>query len=273
MTFQLMLFPDFKEKAFTLSYDDGNVCDVRLIEIMQKNGLKGTFNLNSGFMQYDSKVKDVSLYLDSGNEVAVHGKEHLSLTACTDEQIEREILLDRVKLEEMTGKLVTGMAYANGVTDDRVVDILKKCGIDYSRTTKSTKEFKIDDDWLRLKPTCHHDDEQIFELADKFLSNEEYWYFWGRHPKLFYVWGHSYEFDKKNNWERFEEFASKIGNKEDVWYATNGEIYRYVEAFKSLRYGVGNSCVYNPSSLDVFIIRPNGKKYKVPAGQTITLEE
>lgn len=41
-------FPNFKLKAVTLSYDDGVRQDKRLIAIMKKYGLKGTFNLNGG---------------------------------------------------------------------------------------------------------------------------------------------------------------------------------------------------------------------------------
>ena len=37
-----------KKKAFTLSFDDGIMQDARAIEILDKYGLKATFNLNSG---------------------------------------------------------------------------------------------------------------------------------------------------------------------------------------------------------------------------------
>ena len=43
-----MLYPQGKLKALTLSYDDGVEQDIRLMEIMNRHGLKGTFNLNSG---------------------------------------------------------------------------------------------------------------------------------------------------------------------------------------------------------------------------------
>lgn len=45
-----MPFPDGKRKALTFSYDDGNEEDVRLIGLMNRYGLKGTFNLNSGLL-------------------------------------------------------------------------------------------------------------------------------------------------------------------------------------------------------------------------------
>ena len=43
-----MRFPGGLGKAFTMSYDDGVEQDIRLIQIMRENGVKGTFNLNSG---------------------------------------------------------------------------------------------------------------------------------------------------------------------------------------------------------------------------------
>ena len=44
-----MKFKDGKSKALTLSYDDAVVQDIRLIGIMDKYGIKGTFNVNSGW--------------------------------------------------------------------------------------------------------------------------------------------------------------------------------------------------------------------------------
>ena len=42
-----MLFPGGKQKALTLSYDDGVQQDIRFIEILDKYGIKCTFNINS----------------------------------------------------------------------------------------------------------------------------------------------------------------------------------------------------------------------------------
>ncbi len=275
MTFQLLLFPNFRDKAVTLSYDDGNIADVRLVEIMNKYRLKGTFNLNSGRAHAANCVQAEDykkVYLDGGHEIAVHGREHLSLTAIPKESIIDEIHSDRVALEEITGGLVTGMAYAYGAFDDRTVECLQQCGIDYSRTVISTERFELCDDWLRLPTTCHHRNAKLMELVDAFLKERKDPYSWVNSPKLFYLWGHSYEFNDYDEWEIIEKFAEKIGGREDVWYATNGEIYRYVEAYKALRYGTGNKRVYNPSALDVYIKTFSNKRYRIPAGETVELE-
>ena len=42
MSGMFMRFPKGRAKALTLSYDDGTEQDIRLIRIMNQNGLKGT---------------------------------------------------------------------------------------------------------------------------------------------------------------------------------------------------------------------------------------
>lgn len=280
MNFCFLRFPGFKEKAVTLSYDDGVAQDKRLIEIMQKNGLKGTFNINSelfaptpseGGKGRMSKEEAYEVYASSGMEVAVHGAKHYSLPEMDEGVATADVIKDRINLEKMFGKVIKGMAYANGAYNDRVVEILKKCGISYSRTTVSTRSFVIPEDWLRLPATCHHNDPQLMELVEKFLEPVEWPYFWSKAPKLFYLWGHAYEFDNNDNWNVIEAFAEKVGNRDDIWYATNGEIYEYVQAFKSLQFSAENDMVYNPTATDVYLNYFGNKKVIVPAGKNVVL--
>ena len=51
-----MRFPNGKLKALTLSYDDGVEQDIKFVEILNKYGLKCTFNLNSGKYAPEGKV-------------------------------------------------------------------------------------------------------------------------------------------------------------------------------------------------------------------------
>ncbi len=273
MSFQFMLFPNFKKLAFTLSYDDATRDDIRLVEIMQKHGLKGTFNLNSGTLNNENRIRKdevFDLYIKTGNEVAVHGVKHHHLTDLTDQMIIEEVFEDRKELERLTGRIVNGMAYAFGDYDDRVISVLKKCGILYSRTVKSTHNFNMNDNWLEMPATCHHDDERLFELLDEFLKDDVQ-YAWQKRPKLFYLWGHSYEFARNNNWERIEKIGEKIGRRDDVWYATNGEIVNYVEAYKSLVYSADGKIISNPSALDVYIRTLDDKQVLIKAGESVSL--
>jgi len=88
-----LLFPGGLSKALTLSYDDGVEQDARLIGIMNKYGLKGTFNLSGGLFAPEgtvypegqihrrmTKSAAYDLYANSGHEVALHAYTHPDLT-------------------------------------------------------------------------------------------------------------------------------------------------------------------------------------------------
>lgn len=272
-------FPGFRRKTLTLSYDDGVRQDKRLIAIMKQHGLKGTFNLNGGAFasQYDgrevgrmTREEALALYIPSGMEVAAHGYKHLSLPFVDVAVANNDVCADRIELEKTFGCIIKGMAYANGTYSDEVVDILKKNGIKYSRTVVSTERFDLPSDWLRLPTTCKHTNPRLMELARQFVELGERPYYWHNAPKMFYLWGHSYEFDNDDNWGVIEEFAEYIGNREDIWYATNGEIYDYLTACDRLEFSVDASLVRNPSGTDVWIDY-FGKKCIIPAGQTVRI--
>ncbi len=268
-------FKNGKSKVLTLSYDDGVVQDIRLIEILNKNGIKATFNLNSGLFVDESKTakrkgnhlklsEAKDLYLPSGHEIAAHGFKHKSLTQISPQEAVYDVIHDREILEKEFGVNVRGMAYANGVFNNSVAQILDNCGIAYSRTTKSTHSFGFPENWLTLHPTCHHNDEKLIKLSEKFVNSSPMFH----NVWMLYVWGHSYEFDNDNNWEQIEKFAELTGGKDDVWYATNIEIYDYVTAFKRLIATVDEKIIFNPNSIDVWV-EIEEEIICIKAGQTI----
>ena len=264
-------FPDFKWKALTLSYDDGVQADKRLIAILNKHGIKATFNVNTGLAgQGDRIPMSEWKELYAGHELAVHGQKHLSLIDVPTAIALNDVLEDRKSLEKLLEKPVTGMAYAYGTFNDEVVQMLKECGIDYSRTVISTGRFDVPKDWLRLPATCHHNDTRLNELAKTFAELSANGPYWRNHPKLFYLWGHSYEFNNNDNWQVIEDFAAYMGGRDDIWYATNGEIFNYVQAFERLIFSVDGTLVFNPTNVDVYL-NVKDKNVIVHAGETLAL--
>ena len=274
MDYAFLRFPQFKDKAVTLSYDDGMTFDEKLISIIDKYGLKCTFNINSGLFADSegkrrlTKENAYKLYANSNHEVAIHGVNHLSLTAVSREVGTADVINDRVNLEKMFNRVVKGMAYANGAYNDEVVDMLKCCGIKYARTCVATGGFNIPTDWLRLPSTCHHTDPKLMEYVDNFLKDSSCGYFWAERPKLFYLWGHSYEYNDNNNWDILENFCKKVGNRDDIWYCTNGEVYDYVKAFESLEYSADGKIIKNNSNIDIYL-KYYGNKLLVKANETV----
>ncbi len=246
-------FPGGRDKALTLSYDDNTRHNIRLVEILNRYGVKGTFNLNFGLFPEEptqntlSKDEAVELFAKGPHEVAIHGYKHLSLGKIQESAGLRDVVLDRDAAEETFGRIIRGMAYANGSFDEMTGGMLKECGVAYSRTTQSTHAFDLPKDWIYLNPTCHHNDETLFDMAEDFLSTPIY-----RDARLFYLWGHAYEFNNDNNWDRIEAFCEKTANRDDVWYATNIEIYDYVKAFEQLIFSLDGNTVYNPTNTEIF---------------------
>lgn len=218
------------KKAVTFSYDDGIEQDRRLVDLFNRYGLKATFNLNTGIQNNGSNFDIGNIHicrmeqeglaeLYKGHEIAVHGLTHAAPKDMTREQLETEFLMDAKNIERIYGKYPVGMAYAYGVYDDKAIAYLEEIGIKYARTVGATHGFSLPKDPMRLEATCHHNDEKLFELAEQFLSAEAT----EENPLLFYIWGHSYEFDVDNNWERIEEFCKMISGKSDIFYGTNAE--------------------------------------------------
>ncbi len=271
-------FPEGKTKAVTLSYDDGVEQDKRLIEILKKYQMKATFNISCGCMAEEGCVykkgeifRRMSLhqcketYTRDICEVATHGFTHPYLTELETVMVMDQIVCDRIGLEETFGAIISGHAYPYGSNNDKVAEVLKLAGIDYARTVYSSETFGMPEDWLMWKPTCHHDNPKLTELTDKFLQKEV-----KQEVQLFYLWGHTHELEENNNWSVIEEFCKKMSGREDIWYATNKEIYEYMESYRHLRYSANGKMIYNPTCSDVWV-EIDGEVHKVGVGEKNTL--
>lgn len=265
------IYPQGKKKALTFSYDDNQIFDKRLVEIFNRYGLKGTFHINSGRLNVEEGgnvfIKSEELKaLYAGQEVACHGVEHKNLTYISDEQIVLEVQEDRKALEAITGTMVQGMSYAYGAYEKNVEKIISSLGIKYCRTVKDTFNFFPPANFLEWHPTCHHN-HQLQELGDRFLNLANYY-----ELPLMYVWGHSFEFHRENNWEVIERFAEKMSGKDDIWYATNIEIYHYLQAVRMQEFSADGLNMYNPTLLSVWVSTEKGN-VEVKPGETVFLGE
>lgn len=259
-------FPEGKFKVLTMSYDDGKLEDRRLIEIFNKNGIKGTFHINSGLFSQDIRIKASELpELYAGHEIACHTLTHPTIGRCPLSEVISEIADDRINLEHILKKPVQGLSYPNGSYSKEIEDVLPALGIKYSRIVGDSDNFELPTNLYEWKATCHHN-HRLLELGRNFcdLNKKQYLY-------MMYVWGHSYEFERDNNWSLIEEFCSLMGGRDDIWYATNLEYVNYMEAARSLVYAYDLSFVYNPSALSVWIAVNSDSIIEIPAGTQVDL--
>jgi len=226
-----------KRKAVTFSYDDGVTQDIRLIELLNKYGLKCTFNINSELLgkkgiltrdgqrisHYKIHPEDVK-YIYDGHEVAVHTLTHPNLTTLEDAEIIRQVEQDRLNLSNLAEYEVIGMAYpCGGVNNnDRVADIIRKhTGVAYCRTITNTDSFDPQENLYRFNPNVYHilQFDRLMEMGQRFVDLNP------STPQIFYIWGHAYEMDfKPDYWIKLEEFFKLISNRSDIFYGTNKEV-------------------------------------------------
>lgn len=273
-----MKLKDGKSKVLTLSYDDGVVQDIRLTKILDKYGIKCTFNVNTGLFIPEDTVRQrfwgrmklseaKELYTSSGHEVAVHGVTHPWMQKLNSPELMEEILEDRRTIEREFGTMARGMAYPYGTYNQSVMDAAVACGICYARTAEETENVRFPENWLEWHPTCRHANPKLMALGKRFVEENIHY---EADAWLFALYGHSYEFDLDNNWELMEQFAALVGGKDEIWYATNIEIYDYVKAYQSLQVSADQSIVHNPSAQDVWFSHQK-TIYCVKAGQTLYL--
>jgi len=233
-----------KYKAITFSFDDGVEQDKRLIEILDRYSLKCTFNINSGLFEKRSshtamlfgithtfnnrripadELKDVY----KNHEVAAHSLTHPILTSLEDSEIIKEMKEDAEALEKLSGQKINGFAYPGGWFghfDERVKSLIKaNTELYYGRTAISSASFDPPCDLMSFNPTVSHRElEKRDKLAEEFLTLET------DTPKLFYIWGHSYELDVDEKiWRGFERFCERIAGRNDIFYGTNDEVFNY----------------------------------------------
>lgn len=225
-----------KLKAITFSYDDGVTQDIRLIELLNKYGLKCTFNLNSELLgknnilirqnqriaHYKVAPQEVK-YVYEGHEIAAHTLTHPNLTKLTEAEIIHQVEQDRINLSELAGYEVVGMAYpCGGVNnDDCVADIIKNnTKIQYCRTNTITEILDIQNNLYRFNPNVYHINfDRLMQMGRDFVESTP------EKPQILYIYGHAYEMDSASDlWIKLEEFFEMISGRDDVFYGTNAEV-------------------------------------------------
>ena len=125
---------------------------------------------------------------------------HRATTGLTEAELMNEIILDTQELSRLSGTSVSGVAFAKGKYNQKVLDFLRRHDIAYARSMLSNNLFELFD---------------VFEKAEK----EE--------DMHLYVWGHGYEFDYASqfgNWDRLRWICEKIADNPNMISCTNREI-------------------------------------------------
>ncbi len=266
-----MFWPDFRTGALTGSWDDGTLADRRLVGIYKENGLKATWNLNSGllgktkeetkFQSHVTREEVAELY--DGQEVACHSCFHAHLFHQPDALVLADIIQDRIALEELVGYPIIGMVTPMVPSHNaRLIPLYRQAGFLHCRHEIEKGRYDVPDDFMNWNATCHYNDDILARWEDFETTH--------RPGQLFYVYGHSYSLDKNNDWEMFEAFAAQAGKTENIWHATKAEILEYLHAWRTLRSSAAGNILKNTSHLTLYF-GVDGKKTALKPGDVLRL--
>jgi peptidoglycan/xylan/chitin deacetylase (PgdA/CDA1 family) len=179
--------------------------------------------------------------LDEKFEIGGHTLNHPNLDIVDVEYASREILDSKNYLENITGRKVSMFCYPSGRYNDNIKCIVKNSGFIGARTC-GFNNFNGTKDKYEFHPTLYlsnaspmstfkmyaHNvisisslmdwETRAIELFDKFLE----------HGGIFHIWGHSWEFERKNEWDRLERTFKYISNRKNIKYLSNGEVIKYL---------------------------------------------
>jgi hypothetical protein len=238
------------KKYITIRMDDGITQDARMMEIMRKYGVDCcTFYVNTGLyganwawvgqafnrpdvthIRYTKAELESGIY--DGFDVECHTRTHPSLKNLSERQVTREVKNDAENIEKIFGYEPIGLAWPGGDTEwneQNIVTILETTNVRYgSCTTRNTvmglPKFSLPEYFMTWYPSCGFSDLDSLVLLDEFLKAE------CTEDMLFYVWGHGYELDIYNTWDKFETMIKTIAEAaetdDSIVLVTNAEFYQ-----------------------------------------------
>lgn len=226
----------------TTSWDDGHKLDMRLAALLKKYGVKGTFYIcpqDREFKREDLLSTQEILSISNDFEIGGHTITHPHLSEVTIATADDEIAQSKSYFEELLEREVTAFCYPYGDFNDEVKGLVKKNGYKLARTTKRYVS-DVNSDVFELPTTVHAfryslEMHKILYFSNFSLTDIEKYWNWEKlaislfdriHRKggVFHLWGHSWEIEKFNGWQKLENVLSHISKHNNIIYQTNTEI-------------------------------------------------
>lgn len=246
----------------TTSWDDGDILDQRLADLLNQYGLRGTFYITRNYRPQrlgKPAIRELALT----QEIGAHTLTHSDLRLLTPDQRREEITGGKKWLEETSGSPVKMFCYPRGLYDEAVVAAVKEAGFAGARTVGlSTIALPVDP--FRLHTTI-----QVYPFPLRKLGNKRYYlrklfepyaqrslnlhqlgvsrlvmYSWistakavfditRQNGQIFHLWGHSWEIEKYQMWDDLENLFQHMQKRADCAYLTNGELLKTIASNRS----------------------------------------
>lgn len=199
-------------KIFLLSFDDGTVWDSRFVELLNKYGMKATFNLNSGLEDFVWYYEDkfpirrqrladtVAQY--RGHEIASHSLHHHWLNTLTPPQLSREVGDDCAALKALFVLEDIGFGVPFTACGDREIRLIRKY-VRYIRLSELSDSFAPPADPYHIPIHALYNQPDVRQRIAQFAESD-------LPVSLFVLAGHSYEFEMLDQWDYMEDLLRYI---------------------------------------------------------------
>ncbi len=251
-------FPTFTKKCVTFSFDDGREgYDNCLLDMMNANGIKGTFNM------VPSSLRPSYPELYAGHELNNHTRHEAMYV--TDTSASNYVTLDTCKesilvghnaIEDLFGVAPRGLTWPYNDPDERsdfaqIIEYMESLGYVYARDSKSdSTSFDMPDaegrpGWLYWETNTAVDGLKLHNVAapeespiyQRFLAEAEDDF------KMLSIWGHAHDFPDhtmgagtgSTTLVQFEAFLEMLGKNDSIWSATIIDVYDYEQAAKAVQ--------------------------------------
>ena len=205
-------------KIVSLSFDDGTIYDKRFIGLLNKYGLRATFNLNSGLKDFiwyyeDKPIRRLNLEeskeIYKGHEVASHSLTHPYFSSLDEKRQIREVEEDILNLEKIFSRKIEGFAFPFIDQTEANIQVVKNnIDLKYIRCSIFTEKI-LPKDRYHVGINALYDDKDIYEKLERYKSNI-------LPNSLFVIAGHSYEFEVKNDWEKIEKLLKYLKENDEL---------------------------------------------------------
>ncbi len=232
-------------KIITTSWDDGHPMDFLIGELLNKYNLQGTFYIPRTNPENKVMSENQVLLLSKDHEIGGHTLNHVRLTNQNMKTVQAEVSGCYDWLKEILNKDPVSFCFPRGSYDLKVTDCVKHAGFKVIRTTELLsvlthtgkglmpttiqvyehssktylkhliKRFRFNN-MLRWMKTASGSD--ILKLTDYYIDHII------KHGGCFHLWGHSWEIEKFNLWNKLELIFKHISNFPDFQYVRNEDL-------------------------------------------------
>ncbi len=215
-------------KIFLISFDDGSVWDPQLVALLNRHGVKGTFNLNSGLEDFvwdfdgfpvrrQRLAETVALY--RGHEVASHSLHHPWLTSLTPPQLDREVGDDCTALKVLFDLEEIGFAVPFTACGEREIRLIRN-HLRYIRLSAFAASFDLPADPWHIPIHALYNQEDVKDRIAAFAADPA-------KDALFVLAGHSYELEALGHWDYMDELLTYIQRFQFEYMTTLEFVNRY----------------------------------------------